>query len=169
MLIESHVLVAADVHTLWAAVVDWRRHSAWIPLTRVRVLTAPDGPGDPASSSGDPRGAGVRLVGRTGFGPLAFDDVMEVVRFDPPGAGAGPGRCEVRKLGRVIRGSAWFEVEAVDEGRSVLRWGEDVVVRPSLLTEPASRLLVPLARWGLHGVLRRAARSAESDMTEGRS
>lgn len=124
------VEVAAPAERTWAALVDWPAHGRWVPLTRVDVLT-PSG-----------AGVGARFVGRTGLGPLGFDDPMEVVRWEPPVEGR-PGRCRVVKQGGVVRGEAWFEVHDLPGGRSRVAWTEDVVLVSALLTR-AVRPLVEL-------------------------
>jgi carbon monoxide dehydrogenase subunit G len=89
---------------VWARVTDWRRHGDVVPLTRVTV-------------DGD------RFTARTGVGPVGFDDVMEVVSWDPP------RRCRVEKRGRVVQGWAEIDVSPRDGGGSHLTWREDVHVR----------------------------------------
>lgn len=89
--------VRAPASSVWAAMVDWRRHGDWATLTAVRVTTSV------------PDGVGVEFVARTGIGWLAFDDPMTVELWRPPGGNAqgdGPGRCEVVKRGRVVLGRA---------------------------------------------------------------
>lgn len=149
--IVRSVDVAAEVGSVWQGVVDWPRHGDWVPLTTVRTLT-PSG-----------RGVGARFVGRTaGPGPLSvigFDDVMEVRSWQDPDPSTDPptpGRCEVVKLGRVVRGSAAFEVSAAGPGRSRVRWVEDIVV-PRLVC----RLVAVIAGAGLDRVLRAMARDLE--------
>ncbi|MFN8077937.1 MAG: SRPBCC family protein [Kineosporiaceae bacterium] len=141
--------VAAPAGQVWAVLVDWPRHGAWVPLTTVRTLT-PSG-----------LGLGARFVGRTAApGPLrvlGFDDVMEVVAWQPPEGGA-TGRCEVVKLGRVVRGGAEFEVEPLDAERTRVHWVEDVVV-----PRPLVRPVAVIAGWGLDRVLRAMARDIEHD------
>ncbi len=80
----------------WRRLTDWPRHADAVPLTRIRVLT-------PA-----PTREGTRFVARSGFGPLAVDDVMEVTVWRPPAAGEG-GLCRLEKRGRVVLG--WAEIE----------------------------------------------------------
>ena len=62
------VLVQAPPAQVWELLTDWPAHSRWVPLTRVRRLPGPVA------------GVGERFSGRTGVGPLAFEDPMEVVR-----------------------------------------------------------------------------------------
>lgn len=141
--------VAASAEQVWAVLVDWPRHGAWVPLTTVRTLT-PSG-----------LGLGARFVGRTAaprpLAALGFDDVMEVVAWQPPEGGA-TGRCEVVKLGCVVRGGAEFEVEPLDAGRSRVHWVEDVVV-----PRPLVRLIAVVTGLGLDRVLRAMARDIEHE------
>ncbi|MFV0132949.1 SRPBCC family protein [Streptomyces sp. HMX87] len=105
----------------WRRLTEWHRHGATVPLTRVSVTTPP------------PTGRGTVIVARTGLGPLAFDDPMEVTVWQPPQED-GPGLCRLEKRGRVIRGWAEFEVHPGPGGRTRVRWREEVDVRalPSL-------------------------------------
>ncbi|MEU8518930.1 SRPBCC family protein [Streptomyces sp. NBC_01216] len=129
----------------WRRLTDWPSHGGRVPLTRTRVLT----PG--------PTAPGTRFVARTGLGRLAFDDPMEVVRWEPPVAEpggperfaepaepGGPGRpgspsrpavCRLEKRGRVVRGHAVIEVYAAGRGGSHAVWVEELRVRgvPGLL------------------------------------
>lgn len=120
--------VAASTDSVWRAMVDWPAHGRWVPLTRVSVLT----------TSGE--GVGARFVGRTGWGPLGFDDPMEVVEWVAPDNGS-PGRCVVVKQGRWVLGRAWFTVSAAAGGGSHVVWEEEIEVWPVRLT----RLLAPLS------------------------
>jgi uncharacterized protein YndB with AHSA1/START domain len=133
--------VRAPAERVWSALVDWPAHGRWVPLTRVEVLTR----------SG--HGVGARFVGRTGVGLLAFDDPMEVVRWEPPGDGR-PGRCAVVKQGRVVLGEAEFTVTALPDGRTRVVWSEDVRVAPERLTRPAGGLLAAVGRRGFERALR---------------
>ncbi|MGJ7442324.1 SRPBCC family protein [Aquipuribacter sp. MA13-13] len=128
--------VRAPVEDVWARMTDWPAHGRWVPMTTVRVLTPLAG------------GVGARFVGRSslavvGLDVLGFDDPMEVTLWRPP-SGTGPGRCEVRKLGRVVTGTAAFDVVPVpqDDGRPLTRvvWEEDIQIAPRALT----RFLAPL-------------------------
>ncbi|MGW0084997.1 SRPBCC family protein [Streptomyces sp. NPDC003393] len=100
----------------WRRLTRWHRHGDGVPLTRVTVVT----PG--------PTREGTRLVARSGFGPLGFDDRMEVTVWQPP-AGAEPGRCRLEKRGRLIRGWAELEVRPGPGGRARVLWREELRVR----------------------------------------
>ncbi|MBL1084055.1 SRPBCC family protein [Streptomyces actinomycinicus] len=100
----------------WRRLTEWPRHADAVPLTRIRVLT-------PA-----PTREGTRFVARTGVGPLAVADVMEVTVWRPPAAGEG-GLCRLEKRGRMILGWAEIEVRPGPGGRSRVVWREELRVR----------------------------------------
>src|SRR4051794_14744534 len=120
-----------DPQVAWAAITDWAGQSRWMPMTRVDVVS-----GDGA--------LGTRLTARTGVGPIAFVDDMEIDVWEPP------RRCEVRHRGRMVRGRGVFTVDPVDGGARVT-WEED-------LTGIAARLSAPLGRAVLRIALRRFVR-----------
>ncbi|WP_329391331.1 SRPBCC family protein [Streptomyces sp. NBC_01716] len=110
----------------WRRITDWPAHGRRVPLTRTLVRT----PG--------PTAAGTVFVARTGVGRVRFDDLMEVVRWEPPAAGS-PGHCRLEKRGRVITG--WAEIEVMETetgtgtdasseagGRTLVRWSEELRV-----------------------------------------
>ncbi|MFD0318073.1 SRPBCC family protein [Streptomyces flavalbus] len=101
----------------WRRLTDWPRHGAVVPLTRVTVETAP------------PTREGTVLVARSGVGPLAFDDRMEVVEWRPPTDGTAAGRCRLEKRGRVVRGWAEIEVRPGPGSGSRVVWREEIGVR----------------------------------------
>ncbi|WP_329276009.1 SRPBCC family protein [Streptomyces sp. NBC_00691] len=101
---------------VWRRLTDWPAHGRQVPLTRTRVLT----PG--------PNRAGTRFTARTGIGRLSFDDPMEVVVWEPPGADR-PGVCRLEKSGRVVRGWALVEVTEAPGGGSRVVWTEELSVR----------------------------------------
>ncbi|WP_043511185.1 MULTISPECIES: hypothetical protein [unclassified Actinoplanes] len=136
----------------WTALVDWPRHGRWAPLTAVRTVTD------------RPDGVGAAFVARTGRGPVAFDDPMTVVGWEPPqgdSPGDRPGRCEVEKTGRVVRGRAWFSVTPLPDSRSRVVWAEDVTVSPHRVTRFAGPLLALAGRLGFAATLRAFARDIE--------
>lgn len=100
----------------WRRLTEWHRHGEVVPLTRVAVVTPP------------PTGEGTVVVARSGLGPLAFDDRMEVTVWRPP-TDDGPGMCRLEKQGRVVRGWAEIEVRPGPGGRSRVVWREELGVR----------------------------------------
>ncbi|MEV0634473.1 SRPBCC family protein [Streptomyces sp. NPDC050619] len=100
----------------WRRLTQWPRHGDTVPLTRVTVVTSP------------PTGAGTVFVARSGIGPLAFDDRMEVTVWRPPTDGL-PGLCRLEKRGRVVTGWAEIEVRSGPGGRTRVLWREELRVR----------------------------------------
>jgi Polyketide cyclase / dehydrase and lipid transport len=135
----------ASPERTWGVLTHWPSHGRWVPLTDVRVLT-------PSGS-----GVGARFVGRTGLGPLGFDDPMEVVEWREPVDGL-PGRCRVVKQGRVVLGETWFEVAPRPSGGSTVTWTEEVEIVPVRLTRPFGRLVSALGRIAFTRSLRAMAR-----------
>ena len=64
--------------------------------------------------------AGSRIVARTGFGPVGFDDAMVIEAYAEPGG--GPGRCRIRKTGRWIRGEIELVVTPRGDSACSVRW-----------------------------------------------
>ncbi|WP_274918352.1 SRPBCC family protein [Streptomyces sp. WZ-12] len=118
----------------WRRLTRWEAHAARVPLTTITVTTPP------------PVGLGTIFVARTGLGPLAFDDVMRVVVWEPPGrsGGGAAGRCRVEKRGRLVSGRSTIEVAPRDEGCRVA-WSGEIRLRAL----PGVSFPVPawLARW----------------------
>ncbi|MFF3316099.1 SRPBCC family protein [Streptomyces sp. NPDC003035] len=110
---RSSALAAEEV---WRRLTDFRAHGRLVPLTRTRLLS----PG--------PTGVGSRFVARTGIGRLAFDDLMEIVRWEPPSPGR-PGTCRLEKRGRVVLGRAVIQVYGTPDGGSRAVWVEELRVR----------------------------------------
>jgi hypothetical protein len=150
-LIRTQREVRAPAAAVWQALVDWPAHGRWVPLTRVSVQT------------GSGHGLGARFVGRTGIGPLAFDDPMEVVGWQPPVAGSA-GHCAVVKHGRLLLGRASFSVTPTAAGSRVL-WQEDVELAPARLTRPFAPVLAWLGRVAFDRML--AAMAAEVERAHG--
>jgi len=131
----ASVVVGVPSEAAWAALTDWAAQGSWMPLTAVAVTTG-DG------------GLGTLLSARTGIGPAAVVDDMEIDVWEPP------RRCEVVHRGRVIRGRGVFEVEAVDPSTARVTWTEQLDGRVAQVAAPASRWLLAVA-------LRRFARICE--------
>ncbi|MER6710943.1 MULTISPECIES: SRPBCC family protein [unclassified Streptomyces] len=115
ILLERTVPLPLD--EAWRRVTQWRRHGDVVPLTRVRV--------EPPA----PTRRGTLVVARSGVGPLAFDDPMEITVWQPPQDGAA-GLCRLEKRGRVVRGWAELEVRPGPGGRARVVWREEIRVRP---------------------------------------
>lgn len=100
----------------WRRLTEWPRHARVVPLTRVSVVTPP------------PTSEGTVFVARSGIGPVAFDDPMEVVTWRPP-RGGDAGRCRLVKHGTFVTGWAEIEVRRAAGGGSLVLWREDLRVR----------------------------------------
>jgi carbon monoxide dehydrogenase subunit G len=150
----SSVDVAAPVGQVWQRITDWPVHGRWIPFTTVQVTS----PGANA--------VGSTFVGRTGLGPIGFDDPMEIVAWSPPVA-AGPGYCRIQKHGRVVVGWADFEVQAAGDVGSTVRWTEEVEIAPVRLTRPARWLIAAVGKAGFDRALRTMARELEEEVRSG--
>jgi hypothetical protein len=133
--ISVAVDVDASVDEVWAAAVDWGRQGEWMALTRV------DGG----------HGLGATLTAFTGVGRLGFDDPMTITAWEPP------YRCVVRHDGRIVRGTAAFEVQRLDGGRARFVWSEWLVLPFGLAGELGFAVLRPLIRWPLDRSMRRFA------------
>ena len=115
----------------WRRLTEWPRHGQVVPLTRVTVTTPP------------PTREGTVFVARSGLGPLAFADPMEVTVWQPPTEDT-PGLCRLEKRGRVITGWAELEVHPGPGGRSRVLWREELTVR--FLPRTLDPLLLRTAR-----------------------
>lgn len=142
--VVERVDVVAPAAVVWAAVTDWHNQGAWMLGTRVRVV------------SGDGRSPGSRLSARTAVGPLGFTDRMEITRWEPPVV------CEVAHLGRLVRGTGGFAVEARGVSRSTLVWWERLTPPLGPLGSAAWFLTGPAFRLGVRHSLRRFADYAEA-------
>ncbi|MEU6254851.1 SRPBCC family protein [Streptomyces sp. NPDC047043] len=100
----------------WRRLTEWTHHGEVVPLTRVTVTTPP------------PTREGTVFVARSGLGPLAFDDPMEVTVWRPP-TDDTHGLCRLEKRGRVVTGWAELEVRPGPGGRSRVVWREELAVR----------------------------------------
>lgn len=160
----------------WRRVWNLDAHTRLIPLTTLRE----DGTG------GTSLQAGSRFVARTALGPLHVDDVMEVRRFDAPGAdgggtaagirgssdgagaagssstAGGEGRAVVVKTGRLIGGQIDATVSPLTgsgdgEAGSRLEWTQDLTLRGvPALADP---LVAAVGRLAYGTVLRALLRS----------
>lgn len=141
-----HLTVRVDVdravETVFAAATDWERQHEWILGTTVRVRR------------GDGRSVGSEMVAVTGIGGIGVVDSMRITEWD------APRRCEVRHVGRVVRGVGIFEV--APRGRdardaAVFTWTERLELPLGMLGRWGWPLVRPLFRWGLRRSLDRFA------------
>lgn len=135
--------VPLDPEIVWSRLWDLQRHTEVIPLTTVT-------PDPPATVLAD----GVEFRGRTGIGPIGFDDTMRVTRWDPPST-TGPGRAVVEKTSGVLGGRIEVEVTDVGPGSRVV-WRQELRLPwlPAplrILESVAARLAAP----GYRQVIRR--------------
>ena len=114
---EVHYSFDASPRIVWDELVDWKGHEKWIPLTRVDV------------EPGDPTAVGAEFTAWTGVGPASLEDRMRVKQCDWD-EGTATGRCEVEKLGPILRGTAGFTIEpGLSATATDLVWFEDVSIR----------------------------------------
>ena len=143
----AHREIAAPAGAAWRLITDWAAHGRWVPLTTVWVR------------SGD-GGTGTVFVGRSGVGRAAFDDVMEVVRFEPPTA-TRAGTAGIVHTGRVVLGTAEVQVVPLPGDRCRVRWTEDIALISRQLSRPLLPALVLGGRLSFGHVLAQVARELE--------
>ena len=134
--------VGASVEEVWAAVTDWPAQREWMVLTDVRDLG--DG----------------RLEAFTGWRGVGFTDPMTVTVWEPP------HRCVVAHHGRVVRGSAAFEVVPIENGARFV-WTEWLTLPFGRLGEIGFAVVRPLVLAPLRLSLRRFAAWVSSRGTSG--
>ena len=128
--LTEYVDVQRPADAVWAAVTDWESQEQWMLLTRVW----------PTSGSG--HAVGDQIAARTALGPVGFTDPMEITAWDPPRV------CEVRHLGRVVRGSGVFAVEPLGDGAARFSWTERIPLPRFLWPLVAIPLRISLRRFG---------------------
>jgi uncharacterized protein YndB with AHSA1/START domain len=136
--LRLEVDVAAPVERAWAAATDWDRQHEWMLGTSVR------------GTVNGGRGVGGVIRAATGVGPLAIVDTMEITGWNPPHG------AYVRHLGKLVRGTAAFEVRE-RPGGSTFVWTEDLDLPLGAVGRLGFRLLRPALRYGLALSLRRFA------------
>ncbi|PID53411.1 MAG: Immediate-early protein 2 [Micrococcales bacterium] len=132
----------------WAAVTDWTRHAAGVPLTTMTVIRR-----------GAAAGVGDELRAVTGVGPLRLVDTMLVQEWQPP-AGAEPGIAVLVKTGTVVLGGASIEVAALGRG-SLVTWWEEAMPAPRWLRSATGFLHEPVTRLVFGAAVRRQLAEAE--------
>ena len=144
----AHREIAAPAQVVWDLVTDWSRHGDWVPLTQMTVTE-------------DTGGVGTRFTGRSGLGPLAFDDPMVVTGWEPP-TSVRAGTASLRKEGAVVLGTAEVQVVPLPGERCRLRWTEDVAVLDRRLSRAITLPLAVGGRFAFGAVLKKVAAEAES-------
>jgi uncharacterized protein YndB with AHSA1/START domain len=121
-----HFTVTRDLNlparAVFDALIDWRGHAAWVPLTRVRILAGDGGPG-------------TEFVATSGTGPFALPDRMRVDELDPVAM-----TVRITKIGPVLTGLVELAVTSTGDATSRLAWVEDirVPVLPQFLAPPVA-------------------------------
>jgi len=158
MRVVVEVTARRSAPVVWRHLTDWPWQSASIPLTRVVRTRSAGGEGD-------------SFTGRTALLGVGFDDPMDVVRWEPPtagapGDGARPGVAVLAKRGSVVLGSAALRVDPLTAGSCRVVWGEDVELAPVALTRPLEPLLRVPAWVGLRSVVADLVRRVEAETPE---
>ncbi len=141
--------VAAPAAEVWAILVDWPSHGRWVPFTTVTTTSA------------SPTGVGASFVGRSGLGPIGFDDPMVVTSWQPPDDGA-PGLCRIRKTGRIVLGDAEFSVTPLGPARCEVLWSESIEIAGVRRLPLAGRLNDLVGRLTFAAVIKKMAAEAEA-------
>ncbi len=106
----AHKHLRLPAQSVYDALIDWRGHADWVPMTRVRI-EAGDG------------GEGTVFVATTGLGPAALPDRMRVESLDGQAMTA-----DIVKIGPVLRGDVRIEVAPLSNTTCEVRWHEDITV-----------------------------------------
>jgi len=146
---ELQAEISTDVSPdrLWHVATDWPNQGQWIPFTRAYAV-----------GSG-PTGAGSRVAAWTGIGPVGFLDKMIIEVWEPP------RRLELRHVGKIVRGSAGFVIEALDHRGSRIVWWERIDMPLGRLGTLAWPIVRPVAGWALQRSLRKLAGVASATPT----
>jgi hypothetical protein len=139
VVLTERVDVDASPETVFAAATDWDRQRDWMLGTTVRVLR------------GDGRSIGSELEAVTGVGGIGVADRMRVTVWD------APWRCEMRHLGRVVRGVGIFAVRPRGPDAALFEWTEQLELPLGMLGAAGWPLIRPLFRRGLRWSLDRFA------------
>ncbi|MGH3934567.1 MAG: SRPBCC family protein [Pseudonocardiaceae bacterium] len=131
MNLTVRVDVNAPPETVFAAATDWERQGEWILGTTVRIR------------HGDGRSVGSEVEAVTGLCGIGVTDHMRIVRWD------APSRCEVRHLGRVVRGTGIFAVQPRGHNGATFEWTEQLELPLGALGRLGWPLVRPIFSWGL--------------------
>jgi Polyketide cyclase / dehydrase and lipid transport len=131
--------VNAPPETVFAAATDWERQGEWILGTTVRVR------------HGDGRSVGSEVEAVTGLRGIGVTDSMRIILWD------APSRCEVRHIGRVVRGTGVFAVQPRGPDAATFEWTEQLELPLGALGRLGWGLVRPIFGWGLQRSLDRFA------------
>ena len=139
MNLTARVDVNAPPETVFAAATDWERQGEWILATTVCVR------------HGDGRSVGSEVEAVTGIRGLGVTDRMQITVWE------SPVRCEVRHLGRVVRGTGIFAVQPRGHGGATFEWTEQLELPLGAVGRLGATLVWPVFGWGLQRSLDRFA------------
>lgn len=139
MHLTARVDVNAPPDTVFAAATDWERQGEWILGTTVRVR------------HGDGRSVGSEVEAVTGLCGIGVTDSMRIILWD------APSRCEVRHIGRVVRGTGIFAVQPRGRSEATFEWTEQLELPWGALGRLGWPLVRPIFGWGLRYSLERFA------------
>ncbi|HJT03633.1 MAG TPA: SRPBCC family protein [Pseudonocardiaceae bacterium] len=137
--LTERVDVDALPETVFAAATDWERQHEWMLGTTVRVCR------------GDGHSIGSEVQAVTGIAGIGVADRMQITVWD------APSRCEMRHLGRVVRGIGIFAVRPRGRDAATFEWTEQLELPLGTLGQWGWPLIRPLFSWGLRLSLDRFA------------
>ncbi|HXT44368.1 MAG TPA: SRPBCC family protein [Pseudonocardiaceae bacterium] len=137
--LTERVDVDAPPETVFSAATDWDRQHEWMLGTTVRVC------------HGDGHSIGSEVKAVTGIAGIGVADRMQITVWD------APSRCEMRHLGRVVRGIGIFAVRPRGRDAAIFEWTERLELPLGTLGEWGWPLIRPLFGWGLRLSLDRFA------------
>ena len=140
--VTATVIVNAPAARVFAAFIDWKSQSEWIPLTKVRVV---EGDG----------GEGSLVEAITTLGPAVLRDELRVVRMDAP--------YEVRVVhcGKVLRGPGSMRCTPMAGDRTQVVMHEWFHLPGGTAGKIAWPVLWPGSKLGFTGALKKFGRLVE--------
>jgi uncharacterized protein YndB with AHSA1/START domain len=137
--VGAQIDIEAPPETVFAAATDWNRQGEWMLGTTVRVRC------------GDGHSVGSEVEAVTGIAGIGVSDRMQISVWD------APSRCEMRHLGRVVRGIGIFTVRPRGPGGTTFEWTEQLELPFGALGALGWRLVRPFFAAGLRFSLDRFA------------
>jgi uncharacterized membrane protein len=140
--VTATVIVNAPVARVFAAFMDWKSQSEWIPFTKVRIV---EGDG----------GEGSLIEAITALGPAALRDEIRVVRVDAP--------YEVRVVhcGTILRGPGSMRCTPMPGDRTQVVMHEWFQLPGGAAGKVAWPVLWPGSKLGFTGALKKFGRLVE--------